>query len=84
MSASKPIEKMTFEEAMQQIQEIVETMRRGELSLEDSVEAYRRGKALSAHCEALLKEASEVVKKIEADNEVRALTESDMREEVPF
>lgn len=84
MSASKPIEKMTFEEAMQQMQEIVETMRRGELSLEDSVEAYRRGKALSAHCEALLKEASEVVKKIEADNEVRALTESDMREEVPF
>lgn len=84
MSASKPIEKMTFEEAMQQIQEIVETMRRGELSLEDSVETYRRGKALSAHCEALLKEASEVVKKIEADNEVRALTESDMREEVPF
>lgn len=84
MSASKPIEKMTFEEAMQQMQEIVETMRRGELSLEDSVEAYRRGKALSAHCEALLKEASEVVKKIEADNEDRALTESDMREEVPF
>jgi exodeoxyribonuclease VII small subunit len=84
MSASKPIEKMTFEEAMQQMQEIVETMRRGELSLEDSVEAYRRGKALSAHCEALLKEASEVVKKIEADNEARALTESDMREEVPF
>ena len=84
MSASKPIEKMTFEEAMHQMQEIVETMRRGELSLEDSVEAYRRGKALSAHCEALLKEASEVVKKIEADNEARALTESDMREEVPF
>lgn len=84
MSASKPIEKMTFEEAMQQMQEIVETMRRGELSLEDSVEAYRSGKALSAHCEALLKEASEVVKKIEADNEARALTESDMREEVPF
>lgn len=84
MSASKPIEKMTFEEAMQQMQEIVETMRRGELSLEDSVEAYRRGKALSAHCDALLKEASEVVKKIEADNEARALTESDMREEVPF
>ena len=84
MSASKPIEKMTFEEAMQQMQDIVETMRRGELSLEDSVEAYRRGKALSAHCEALLKEASEVVKKIEADNEARALTESDMREEVPF
>ena len=82
MSASKPIEKMTFEEAMQQMQEIVETMRRGELSLEDS--AYRRGKALSAHCDALLKEASEVVKKIEADNEARALTESDMREEVPF
>ena len=84
MSASKPIEKMTFEEAMQQMQEIVETMRRGELSLEDSVEAYRRGKALSAHCEALLKESSEVVKKIEADNEARTLTESDMREEVPF
>ena len=84
MSASKPIEKMTFEEAMQQMQEIVETMRRGELSLEDSVEAYRRGKALSAHCEALLKEASEVVKNIEAVNEARSLTESVMREEGPF
>ncbi|MCI5896969.1 MAG: exodeoxyribonuclease VII small subunit [Candidatus Aphodousia sp.] len=84
MSASKPIEKMTFEEAMQQMQDIVETMRRGELSLQDSVQAYQRGKALSARCEALLKEASEVVQKIEADNQARALTESDMREEVPF
>ena len=84
MSASKPIEKMTFEEAMQQMQDIVETMRRGELSLQDSVQAYQRGKALSARCEALLKEASEEVQKIEADNQARALTESDMREEVPF
>lgn len=84
MSASKPIEEMTFEEAMQQMQDIVETMRRGELSLQDSVQAYQRGKALSARCEALLKEASEVVQKIEADNQARALTESDMREEVPF
>lgn len=84
MSASKPIEKMTFEEAMQQMQDIVETMRREELSLQDSVQAYQRGKALSARCEALLKEASEVVQKIEADNQARALTESDMREEVPF
>ena len=84
MSASKPIEKMTFEEAMQQMQDIVETMRRGELSLQDSVQAYQRGKALSARCEALLKEASEVVQKIEADNQALALTESDMRVEVPF
>ena len=66
------------------MQDIVETMRRGELSLQDSVQAYQRGKALSARCEALLKEASEVVQKIEADNQARALTESDMREEVPF
>ena len=49
MAQQKSVQKMTFEEAMQEMQTIVETMRKGELTLEASVKAYRRGKELSAH-----------------------------------
>jgi len=35
----KSVQKLTFEEAMQEMQAIVETMRKGELTLEESVKA---------------------------------------------
>ena len=52
-----PVEKLTYEEAIVEMESIVEKMRTGELTLQDSVEAYKRGKELSLRCEMLLKEA---------------------------
>ena len=43
MAQPKSVQKLSFEEAMQEMQAIVETMRKGELTLEESVKAYQRG-----------------------------------------
>ena len=65
MAQPKSVQKLSFEEAMQEMQAIVETMRKGELTLEESVKAYQRGKELSARCQELLAQAAEVVRQLE-------------------
>ena len=42
MAQPKSVQKMTFEEAMQEMQAIVETMRKGELTLEESLICVKR------------------------------------------
>jgi len=49
--------KLSFEEAYQQLQELVKKMESGALPLADSVAAYEKGMKLKAYCEQLLKEA---------------------------
>ena len=47
-------QKMTFEEAMAKLEEILSKMDRGEVPLEESMENFEQGMKLIAHCEALL------------------------------
>lgn len=58
---------MTFEQAMESLEEIVERLESGDVSLEDSIETYTRGTLLKRHCEAKLQTAKERVEKIELD-----------------
>lgn len=64
--------KMSFEEALKSLEEIVQRLESGEVSLEDSIEIYGRGTYLKRHCEAKLRAAQERVDKIvvEADGTV--------------
>ena len=79
MAQPKSVQKLSFEEAMQEMQAIVETMRKGELTLEESVKAYQRGKEWSARCQELLSEAAEVVRQLEDGTEV-PLREMELRQ----
>lgn len=58
------IAKMTFEEAMKELESVVGKLERGEVPLEESIALYERGAALKAHCEKKLKAAEERVEKI--------------------
>jgi exodeoxyribonuclease VII small subunit len=58
------IAKMSFETALEALEEIVQKLERGEVSLEDSIDAYTRGTQLKRHCEAKLKDAQARVDKI--------------------
>jgi exodeoxyribonuclease VII small subunit len=58
------IEKMSFEDAMKALEELVGKLERGDVPLDDSIKMYERGAALKAHCEAKLKAAEEKVAKI--------------------
>jgi exodeoxyribonuclease VII small subunit len=63
------IREMSFEEAMQSLEEIVQRLESGDVNLEDSIEIYTRGTQLKRHCEAKLRAAQERVDKIVADAE---------------
>ena len=55
----KKIADLTFEEALKQLEEIVQRLEKGQVDLEDSIAIYEKGTALKAHCEAKLKDAEE-------------------------
>ncbi len=58
------IDKLSFEDALAQLEKIVAQLESGEAPLERSIELYERGTALKAHCEARLKAAEAKVEKI--------------------
>jgi len=62
--AAPPIEGLTFEAALAELEAIVQRLERGQLDLEASIEAYERGTALRRHCAAKLEEARLRVEKI--------------------
>ncbi len=55
---------LSFEDALAQLEAIVQELESGRAPLERSIEIYERGAALKAHCEARLKAAQLRVEKI--------------------
>lgn len=53
----RPIEQMSYEEALKELQEVVETLERGDPSLEEAMQLFERGRALLEHCTRLLTQA---------------------------
>ena len=51
-----------FEKSLEQLESLVDTMERGELSLEKSLEAYERGVGLYRSCQQALEQAELRVK----------------------
>lgn len=62
--AVETIDKLTFEEALSELDQIVRALESGATPLEESIKAYERGMALKTHCEARLKDARLRVEKI--------------------
>ncbi|MGJ8588665.1 MAG: exodeoxyribonuclease VII small subunit [Yoonia sp.] len=58
------VEKMSFEDAIKELEMVVGQLERGDVALDESIALYERGAALKARCEAKLKEAEEKVAKI--------------------
>ena len=64
-----PISKMTFEQAMSELERIVTQLERGDVPLEDSISLYEKGAELKKRCETKLKEAEQKVAAITLDEE---------------
>ena len=56
--------KLTFEEAIGQLKEIVGKIEQGEIPLQDSLEQYEKGMALIKHCRTILQKAEKRIEKI--------------------
>lgn len=58
------IAKLSFEEALQELEQIVKRLEGGTGKLDDAIQSYERGTLLKRHCEAKLREAQARVEKI--------------------
>ena len=57
----KPVEAMTFEEALASLEETAEALRSGHLSLEESVSVYDNSILLYNRCRKILDEAKQKI-----------------------
>ena len=60
------LEKLTFEEAMKELEEIVHSLDKGDVSLDEAIAAYDRGSKLKDYCQKKLHDAKMKVEAIQA------------------
>jgi len=63
------VKEMSFEQALQQLEQIVDQLERGDVPLDKSIEIYERGEALRNRCDELLKAAEAKIEKIKLTRE---------------
>ncbi len=63
----KSIKKLKFEEAMRQLDAIVDAMESGEIGVEESISRYEQAMGLAAHCRQILDQAELRIQKIQLD-----------------
>ncbi len=59
-----PVEELSFEQALAELENIVNQLEAGEVPLEQSIGIYERGEALRARCDELLKQAEARIEKV--------------------
>lgn len=58
------IDALSFEDALKELERIVQTLESGQAPLEESISVYERGALLKAHCEKKLEAARLRVEKV--------------------
>jgi len=66
---SPDITKLSFEEALEQLEDIVSKLEDGSIDLEQSIVEYTKGVHLKNHCENKLREATLKVEQITIDKD---------------
>ena len=67
------LEKMTFEEAMKELEILVDSLDKGNVSLDEAIAAYDRGSQLKDHCQKKLNEAKMKVETIQASGDSKVI-----------
>lgn len=67
--ANTDVEQMSFEQAMKELETVVDQLERGDVALDASITLYERGAALKKRCEDELKRAEEKVAAITLDKD---------------
>jgi len=66
-AAAEPTEPATYEDALAEIERLVQAMEGGQLPLDRLLESYRRGAVLLAYCRERLQAVEDQVKVLEDD-----------------
>jgi exodeoxyribonuclease VII small subunit len=64
---------LSFETAYEELEAIVAKLESGELTLEESVTLFERGRKLSDHCQSILDKAELRVNQLTDEGEIRPL-----------
>ena len=62
--AKNDMSKLSFEQAIKELTNIVGNIEEGEIALGDSLQQYERGMALIKHCRGVLQKAEKRIEKI--------------------
>jgi exodeoxyribonuclease VII small subunit len=60
----KPLEELSYEDALQELEELVHTLEEGDKDLETTLLYFERGQKLASHCISLLDEAESKVEEL--------------------
>ena len=66
------IARLTFEQAVEQLEEIIDRIESGKIGLEESMQAYERGRRLNDHARSILARAEQRVVELTPDEQGRA------------
>ena len=69
------LEKLTFEEAMKELELLVDSLDKGDISLDEAIAAYDRGSQLKDHCQKKLNEAKMKVETIQSSDIIDTVPE---------
>lgn len=83
-NAATPVGELTFEQALKELESIVQELEAGKVDLEKSIERYERGEALKSHCERLLKAAEGRVEKIRLGGNGKPAGIEPLDDDAPF
>jgi exodeoxyribonuclease VII small subunit len=70
--AETAVGKLSFEDAIAELEQVVNRLDSGDVPLDESIRLYERGAALKAHCERKLDAADAKVRQITLDAQGRA------------
>ena len=73
--SNNDLEKLTFEKAMKELEELVDSLDKGDVSLDEAIAAYDRGSQLKDYCEKKLQEAKMKVDTIQTSDNTDTIPE---------
>ena len=73
---AEDIRALSFEQALSELESIVDRLETGDVALEESIEIYQRGAQLRAYCDEKLKSAQARIEKITADGTTTPLDDA--------
>jgi exodeoxyribonuclease VII small subunit len=65
MTNKTGIDKLTYEQAFEELQTLITALEEGEKPLEETLELYQRGQALFTRCQELLEQAELKVQELD-------------------
>lgn len=61
---SGKIEKLSYEEALDELKQIVAKLNEGKVTLDESLQLYKRGNELAAYCDKKLREVTQKISEV--------------------